>query len=307
MARARAVRLPIIVALAAGSILAACGSSSKSSSASASPGAGAAPATPAVSAACSAIAKTHPTLAGKTFNVGIAPTIPGYESIDPSNPSKIVGFDVDFFNAVTKCAGITYKFSSADFQALVPSLQAKRVDLVISNLIASPARAQQVDFVIYQKDEEALLVKKGNPKSITSVQGICGNSIATFPGTVQQGAAKDQSAKCVAAGQKPIRIDTYNDFNGCVQAVITGRSDVAINPVSVVEQTAAKFPNDLSATPPIPEFRSLIGIAFNKSSTDVRDATLAAVKAVQADGQEAALFTQWKQDPGNVAPAQLLP
>jgi polar amino acid transport system substrate-binding protein len=256
---------------------------------------------------CSSIPASHAGLAGRTLTVGIAPTIPGYESIDPNDPSKIVGFDVDFLNAVTKCAGLKYSFAPGDFQSLVPSLQAARYDMVISNLIASDARAQQVNFVVYQKDEEALLVAKGNPKNITSVQTMCGHSIATFPGTVQQGAAMAQSAKCVAAGQPAIRVDTYNDFNGCVQAVITGRSDVAINPVSVVNQTAAKFPNSLAATPPIAEFRSLIGIAFNKSSTDLRDAILAAVKDVQTAGIEAKLFVQWQQDPGNVASVQALP
>jgi polar amino acid transport system substrate-binding protein len=302
MVRAQVVRI-FVGCLTAGAVLAGCGSSSHSPS----PPAAAGPTTTAQPAGCSSIPASHPGLAGKTFTVGIAPTIPGYESIDPNDPSKIVGFDVDFFNAVTKCAGLKYTFVPGDFQSLVPSLQAGRVDLVISNLIASPARAQQVNFVVYQKDEEALLVKKGNPKSITSVQSMCGHSIAVFPGTVQQGAAMDQSTKCVAAGQAAIRVDTYNDYNGCVQAVVNGRSDVAINPVSVVAETVAKFPNDLSATAPIAEFRSLIGIAFNKSSTDLRDAVLAAVKAVQDAGTEAALFTQWKQDPGNVATAQTLP
>jgi polar amino acid transport system substrate-binding protein len=303
MARARVAPL-LVASLAAGALFAGC-SSSKAPVAAAPTTGG--PTTTGQPSGCAAIPASHPSLAGKTFSVGIAPTIPGYESIDPNDPSKIVGFDVDFFNAVTKCAGLKYSFVAGDFQALVPSLQASRYDMVISNLIASPARAEQVNFVIYQKDEEALLVKKGNPKNITSVQTMCGHSIATFPGTVQQGAAMDQSTKCVASGQAAIRIDTYNDYNGCVQAVITGRSDVAINPVSVVNETAAKFPNDLTATPPIPEFRSLIGIAFNKSSTELRDDVLAAVKAVQASGTEAALFTQWKQDPGNVATAQTLP
>jgi polar amino acid transport system substrate-binding protein len=300
MARAHVERLTI-ACLAAGLALAACGSSKSTST----PAAGAT--TTSQPPGCSSIAAGHPGLAGKTFSVGIAPTIPGYESIDPNDPTKIVGFDVDFFNVVTKCAGLKYTFAPGDFQSLVPSLQASRYDLVISNLIASDARAQQVNFVIYQKDEEALLVAKGNPKNITSVQTMCGHSIATFPGTVQQGAAMAQSTKCVAGGQAAIRVDTYNDFNGCVQAVITGRSDVAINPVSVVNQTTAKFPNDLSATPPIAEFRSLIGIAFNKSSTDLRDAVLSAVKAIQDAGIEAKLFVQWQQDPGNVATAQTLP
>jgi polar amino acid transport system substrate-binding protein len=260
-----------------------------------------------VSAACAAGQKANPSVVGKHYTVGTSPTQPSYEAIDPTNPTKIVGFDVDFLNAVSKCAGFTYSFSTADFQTLVPSLQASRIDMVVANLIASPPRAKQVNFVIYQNDEEALLVAHGNPKSITTVTGLCGNSVAVFPGTVQAGDAQIQSDACVAAGKKSITINTYNDFNGCVQAVLTGRSDATIDPLSMIAETVVKYPNQLSATAPIAEFRSQIGIAFNKSSSALQTATFAAVKSVQADGTEKQLFTNWKIDPNSQAPAVELP
>ena len=276
----------------------------------AAPASGAAPSAAAPSGAamtCDAIKAKYPTVAGKKFTVGIAPTIPGYETIDPKDPSKLVGFDVDFFKAVAACAGISYDYKRADFQALVPSLQAGRINLVISNLIASAERAQQVNFVVYQKDEEALIVAKGNPKNIKEVGDLCGNRLAVFPGTLQAGMAANQSKACTDGGKKAITINTYNDFAGCLQGVLTGRSDAFINPLSVVADSVAKYPTKLSATAPIAEFRSLIGIAFTKSETDLRDAVLAAVANVQAAGTEKALFTQWKQDPGDQATAQLLP
>ncbi|MDT7598035.1 MAG: polar amino acid transport system substrate-binding protein [Pseudonocardiales bacterium] len=260
-----------------------------------------------VSAACAAVQKANPGVVGKHYSAGTSPTQPSYESIDPSDPSKIVGFDVDFLDAVSKCAGFSYSFSPSDFQTLVPSLQAGRIDMVVANLIASPTRAKQVNFVIYQNDEEALLVAHDNPKSLTSVTALCGNSIAVFPGTVQAGFVQSQSDACTAAGRKPIAINTFNDFNGCVQGVLAGRSDATIDPVSMVEQTVAKYPSRISGTAPIAEFRSPIGIAFNKSSSELQAATLAAVKSVQADGTEKLLFTNWKIDPGSQAPATELP
>src|SRR3954447_18552456 len=265
-----------------------------SASASAAPTSGA-PASVAVTT-CAAIQKKYPNVAGKKFTVGIAPTIPGYETIDPKDPSKLVGFDVDFFKAVAACAGIDYSYSRADFQTLVPSLNAGRINLVISNLIASADRAKQVNSVIYQKDEEALIVAKGNPKNIKEVGDLCGNALAVFPGTLQAGMATNQSKACTDGGKKALTINTYADFNGCLQSVLTGRSDAFINPVSVVAASVDKYPSKLSATDPIAEFRSLIGIAFNKKETELRDAVNEAVQNVQAAGTEKALFTQWKQD-----------
>jgi polar amino acid transport system substrate-binding protein len=261
----------------------------------------------AVSADCAAVQAKHPGIVGKTISVGIAPTIPGYETIDANDPNKLVGFDIDLLSAISSCAGYTTSFAKADFQTLVPSLQAGRIQMVMSNLIASAARAQQVDFVIYQKDEEALIVAKGNPKNIAEVADLCGKKLAVFPGTVQAGAAETQSKACTDAGKPAIDINTYQDFNGCLQGMLNGRSDAFINPVSVVAQTVDKYPTKLSGTDPISEFRSLIGMAFNKSETDLRDANLAALKAVQAAGTEKDLFTKWKQDPNDQADASLLP
>jgi polar amino acid transport system substrate-binding protein len=260
-----------------------------------------------VSAACKAGQKANPSVVGKHYTVGTSPTQPSYEAIDPNDPSKIVGFDVDFLDAVSKCAGFTYSFAKSDFQALVPSLQAGRIDMVVANLIASPPRAKQVNFVIYQNDLESLLVAHGNPKSISTVSGLCGNSVAVFPGTVQAGAAQVQSDACTAAGKKPITINTYNDFLSCVQAVLTGRSDATIDPVSMVAATVAKYPTKIAGTDPIPEFRSQIGIGFNKSSTQLQAATFAAVKSVQADGTEKKLMTNWKVDPSSQAATVELP
>jgi polar amino acid transport system substrate-binding protein len=291
-------------ALALIGLVAGCGSSSSTGAAAA--GASSAAAVP-VSPACAAVQAKYPGVVGRKISVGIAPTIPGYETIDPKDPNKIVGFDVDLLAAVSACAGYRTSFAKADFQTLVPSLQAGRINMVMSNLIASSARAQQVNFVIYQKDEEALIVAKGNPKAIKEVSDLCGQRLAVFPGTVQAGAAQTQSAACTAAGKPAIKINTYTDFNGCLQGVLNGRSDAFINPVSVVAQTVAKYPSRLSGTGPIVEFRSLIGMAFNQSETDLRDANLAALKAVQATGAQKALFTTWKQDPGDQADAQLLP
>jgi ABC-type amino acid transport substrate-binding protein len=89
--------------------------------------------------------------------------------------------------------------------------------------------------------------------------------------------------------------------------MLTGRSDAFIEPLSVVTLSVNKYPTQLSGTPPISEFGSLIGMAFNKSNTQLRDAVLAATTVVQARGTEKSLFTKWQQDPTDEATASLLP
>lgn len=259
-------------------------------------------------AACAAVQKANPSVVGRTYSVGNAPIVPGFETVSPSNPDQIVGFDPDLMAAVAQCAGFKYHFDQMAFDALIPALQAHRIDMVISNLIASPARAKQVDFVLYQQDIEVLLVKKGNPQQINSVADLCGKSIAVFPGTLQQGLAQQQSQACTAEGKPAVRIDTYSDLEGCVQAVVVGRSDTTIDPQPVAENVVAKFPSSLEATPPVPEFHNNIGFAFpTDADAALRTAVLAATTAVQSAGIEAGLLQKWNQSPTVQTAATYLP
>src|SRR5690242_20969784 len=46
-------------------------------------------------AGCAALKEKYPDWKGKTLVNAINPHTPGYESIDPKDPSKYVGFDID--------------------------------------------------------------------------------------------------------------------------------------------------------------------------------------------------------------------
>ena len=46
-------------------------------------------------AACAALQEKYPDWKGKTLVNAINPHTPGYETIDPKDPSKYIGFDID--------------------------------------------------------------------------------------------------------------------------------------------------------------------------------------------------------------------
>jgi polar amino acid transport system substrate-binding protein len=49
--------------------------------------------------ACAALQAKYPPLSGKTLVNGVNPHTPGYEALDPDDPSKYVGFDIDLSEA----------------------------------------------------------------------------------------------------------------------------------------------------------------------------------------------------------------
>jgi polar amino acid transport system substrate-binding protein len=63
------------------------------------------PATAKTSEACTALQAKYPSLNSKTLVNAVNPHTPGYEALDPDDPSKYVGFDIDLGEAIGECLG----------------------------------------------------------------------------------------------------------------------------------------------------------------------------------------------------------
>src|SRR6202012_537904 len=73
---------------------------------------------PATPAECQALQAKYPQFKGKTLTNAINPHTPGYEALDPNDPSKYVGFDIDLGEAISHCLGFTMAYTPVTFAAL---------------------------------------------------------------------------------------------------------------------------------------------------------------------------------------------
>lgn len=259
-----------------------------------------------VSAACTALQSQYSSVKGTTIKVATDPEIPNYSFIDKTKSNSVQGFNIDWTTAVTECLGMKYTVVQTSFDGLIPALLAGRADTVNSNLVATTDRLKQVDFVTFQKQIEVFLRAKGNPKGISSFADLCGNSIAVVPSSLEQALAVKESAKCTADGKKAITIATYKDLAGGTQAVLTGRSDVFMEPDSFADESAKANASKLEVSDRIPEGDTYIGWALQKSKTNLGKALEAASKALQADGTEAKVFAKWNQSTDYVSTVEYL-
>ena len=109
----------------------------------------------------SLIAVAIATLAGSALAADLrVGTNPAYEPFEYKTPSgEIVGFDIDIANAL--CEQIKRKcvFVESEFDSVIPGLQAKKFDVIISSISITPERQRVVDFTKrYYKT--AIVVKK---------------------------------------------------------------------------------------------------------------------------------------------------
>jgi polar amino acid transport system substrate-binding protein len=252
-----------------------------------------------------ALATKYPSVAGKTFRIGQDGESPPYSFRDPKNFDSVIGFDADLARAVLGCLGAKVEFKIGGWSGLLPAVIAGQSDAMWDNLYYTAERAKLVDYISYMTAGTGILTKKGNPKNIHSVADACGMSATAVLGTVEEAAFRDQSKKCVAEGKAEINIFTAPDIPASTRLMQTGRADLLMNDLALVDILATDSNGQLErAVKIVSNFK--IGVAIKKGRDDVVTAFHDALVVVQNDGTQKALYEKYKIDPALALPSEIL-
>jgi polar amino acid transport system substrate-binding protein len=257
-------------------------------------------------AACTALAEKYPDWKGKTLVNAINPHTPGYEAIDPKDPSKYIGFDIDLGEMIGECLGFKLTYKAVTFAALLTTLSSGQADIVISDIYATEERAKAADFITYSKVFDGVLVAKGNPKGIHGIDlTLCGAAAAENTGFVEVPLVMDMAPKCKEAGKPEPTLQLYENNANCIQAILAGRADTYVNDVNTVDNAVKANPDKLEKAVAVTIPYS-VGIAVPKDKPKFREAVMAAMVEIHKSGEQAALLKKWELDPNNLKEPGLL-
>lgn len=247
------------------------------------------------SSACSDLRAKYPDLDGKTLKNAINPYTPGYETINPDNPSEYQGFDIDLGNALGACLGFSNEYVAVGFAELIPTVASGQADWILSNLYATEERAAGgVDFISYSKVFDGILVAKGNPKKISGIDtSLCGLTVALNKGYVEIPLVEAVGPDCEAKGLKAPVVSLFDSSADCMQAILAGRADAYMNDVNTVVGFIAAHPKDLDSAETV-KLDYTIGIGVPQGKHEFRDAIQAALTEVQSTGLQDKLAAKWK-------------
>ena len=219
---------------------------------------------------------------------------------------EVQGIDWDLAQALGSKLGVTVSFANTTFDGIIPALKAKRFDIIMSAMSDTPERQKQVDFIDYFTAGTSILVKKGNPEGIQSLDDLCGKTIALQKGTTQVDVATAQQSKCTAAGKPKINVLTYDKDTDAQLQVRSGRAVADMNDFPVAAYAAQTLGGgsqfqvvgqQIEAGP--------YGIGVRKDDTQLRDALQAALKAVIADGTYDQILQKWNVTQGGLKTATI--
>ncbi|MGG0788341.1 transporter substrate-binding domain-containing protein [Peribacillus simplex] len=185
-------------------------------------------------AACGTSGKEDKDTAGtedkKVLVMGTSADYPPFEYVETSKSDEIKGFDIDIAKAIGKKLGYEVQVKDIDFNSLVPALENKSVDFVISGMTPTEKREQSVDFSdIYYTAKNMIITTKDS--KIKTVEDLKGKTVGVQLASIQETLANDLN-KSQDIGMK---VEKRNRIPEVVQEMSTGRFDAVI-----MEDTVAK-------------------------------------------------------------------
>ena len=194
------------------------------------------------------------------------------------------GFDIEVWAEVAKGLNRKWRVQPMEFGALIPALQTRNIDAIVSQLFIKPERQKVIDFSEpYYLSGLIAITGTGNTTIKTS-EDLAGKTIGTETGTIAVEFIKDH-IKDATVAQLPT-------INNALLALEAGRTDAVVYDMPALMYYANNAgKGKVRVVRPALEGRD-VGIGFQKGSSLVAtaNATLAAMKA---DGRLKALREKW--------------
>ncbi|GAA1630107.1 ABC transporter substrate-binding protein [Leucobacter chromiireducens] len=218
---------------------------------------------------------------------------PPFEYYDEDNET-VIGLDRDLADAIEQQIGVPIVYHNVPFDSIVPGLAAKRYDLAMSAMSDTLERQEQVDFLDYFMNGEAILTTKENPKKIGTITDLCGITVGGVKGTTGAEKTDIQSEECVAEGKPAVDHTVFPGQNEAVLALQNGRVEAVVLGYSTGGYIAQTSNDALAITPPF-QMDGPFGIVFPKGSEELMAAFTKSLEAIEADGTYDKILAEYGQ------------
>ncbi|WP_380285445.1 ABC transporter substrate-binding protein [Kitasatospora purpeofusca] len=222
---------------------------------------------------------------------------------------KPEGLDPDIAAALGRILDLRIEYVDTPFEKLLPDLHTKQYDVVMSALSdirqrregvdeAGKSTGRAVDFVDYFIAGTSMVVAKGNPKGIHTLDDLCGKVVAVQSGTTQDEIVARQVTACTRAG-KPLTVHKFDTDTKALAEVAAGTAQVGLNdsPVAAYAVKNTDGGNRFEVTGP--QSRSNpYGIALRKEDTELRDVLAKAIDQLIRSGEYDKILAKWNATAG---------
>lgn len=209
---------------------------------------------------------------------------------DPAT-NQLVGLDIDLANELAKRLGVKIIWSETPFAELIPSLQTKRADFIISGISDRSSRREVADFIDYLATGPQFFVLTEN--EVKSPADLCGKKVGTtrstsFPVEIE----KWSKQNCETIGKPAIQYVPGENSIDVRNQLKQGRIDAAVQGSETLPyaqgQEAGKY--RIVGEPFSTGYQ---GIMFRKDDVALREVVTEHLAAMIADGSYKAILDKY--------------
>lgn len=216
----------------------------------------------------------------------VVATKPNYPPITYKDPAtnQNMGVDIDLGEAIAKELGVAIEWQDTEFAQIFSSLQTGRVDMALQGISDLPERREVADFVNYLRTGSQFYTNPANAASVKVPENLCGKAVGASRSTNWPKKIEEWSAaNCVAKGKPAIKVVGTEGSADARAQLKSGRLDAGVQGLETLPYFQKLEPNTYVLIGQ-PFTEDLMGIAFAKKETQLRDAVKAALDRLQAKG-----------------------
>jgi len=207
---------------------------------------------------------------------------------------KIVGYDVELAEIFCKTLGVKPNFIDTAWAGVIPSLYAKKFDVIMSSMSYTKERLERVAFTIpYAEASQAMLVRAGDAGKIKGVTDLNGRTIAVklgSPGQILQERIATSLKSAGGAGFKEVRV--FDDHPSAYVALAQNRVDAVLNTVPTLAMVLKDAPGKYALVKGIGA-DNWAGIAARKEDAEIVSFLNTELGRLKADGTIYKLQEKW--------------
>jgi polar amino acid transport system substrate-binding protein len=207
---------------------------------------------------------------------------------------EIVGYDVELADIFCKSLGVKPNLIDTAWAGVIPSLYAKKFDIIMSGMSYSKERVQRVAFSIpYAEASQALLIRSGDVNAIKGVKELNGRIVAIklgSPGQILQERINASLKQAGGPGFKEVR--TFDDHPAAYVALAQNRVDAVLNTIPTLAMVLRDAPGRYAMVKGIGA-DNWAGIAVRKEDPEVVTFLNGELSRMKADGSIYKIQEKW--------------
>lgn len=219
----------------------------------------------------------------KVLKVGSSIDFAPFEFQDEGQ-KEYQGFDMDLIRAIGKEMGYDVEIQNLGFDGLIPALQGKNIDAIISGMSINDERKQNVLFSDPYYRSGLTMVVRDNETAIKSFQDLKGKKVAVQIGTTSADEVKKIDG---------VEIKELNTPADCFMELKAGGVDAVVNDRPVNDYYITK--NNAQGVKALEEKLTAedYGIAIGKDNKELQQKVNDALKKLKENGEYDKIFAKW--------------